>query len=203
MNLKKVSFLFLMLSCFVIFKVISLTSSKSDNVPEMVESMDKVEENIQPVLNEQANYETDDAPKNNVSSNDSIARIIIPKISLDRPLFAKNSSYNNVNRNITILKESTMPDIPNGNFILAAHSGNSNVAYFTNLKDLLAGDIVFIQYQNIQYEYAVYKIVVAEKDGTIEICRNSKDTYLTLITCKLGTNKQYVIICKQINKQKL
>lgn len=192
-----------MLSCFIGFKVISLTSNKSDNVPEIIESMDQVEENIQTVLNEPVNYENDDAPKNNASSNDDIARIIIPKINLDRPLFAKNSPYNNVNRNITILKESTMPDIPNGNFILAAHSGNSNVAYFTNLKDLLAGDIVFIQYQNIQYEYIVYKIVAVEKDGAIEICRNSKDTYLTLITCKLGTNKQYVIICKQIGKQKL
>ncbi|MEI3402428.1 MAG: hypothetical protein V8R51_09140 [Clostridia bacterium] len=42
----------------------------------------------------------------------------IPSINLERGLVAKDSYYNNVNRNIKILDKSDMPDQENGNVIL-------------------------------------------------------------------------------------
>ena len=53
-----------------------------------------------------------------------VAVIEILKINLKKGLYSKDSKKNNVN-NIEILKESDMPDIKNGNFILAGHSGTS------------------------------------------------------------------------------
>lgn len=182
-------------------KEISITGNKinikTDN------SMEQLNDND---INNNKNNDKNNIVNNiniNQNNNSYIAKIIIPKINLNKKLFSKNSPYNDVNKNIQILKESTMPDIENSNLILAAHSGNSKVAYFTKLKDLSLGDSVFIEYENYNYEYNVYKIVVVNKDGKIEMSRNSSDNYLTLITCKLGTNKQYVIICKLKNKQKI
>ena len=55
---------------------------------------------------------------------DYIAVLKIPKINLERGLVDRNSYSNNVNYNIQILSNSSMPDEKNGNVILAAHSGN-------------------------------------------------------------------------------
>ena len=45
------------------------------------------------------------------------------------------------------MKESTYPDIANGNFILAGHSGSGKVAFFKNLYKLSQDDEVSIFYQ--------------------------------------------------------
>ena len=61
-----------------------------------------------------------------------VAVIKIPKIGVEKGLCKKGTSCNNVNRNIQILNEATYPDVANGNFILAGHSGNGRTAYFKN-----------------------------------------------------------------------
>lgn len=125
-----------------------------------------------------------------------IANIKIPKINLNRGLVDKNSSLNIVDKNIQILKESSMPDSINGNLILAAHSGNSNVSYFKDLGKLIIGDNVYIQYSNQKYEYRVVNYYIVEKTGLIDIVRNINQTTLTLITCVENTNKQLIVICE-------
>lgn len=129
-------------------------------------------------------------------SSNYIAHIKIPKINLIRGLVDKNSTFNIVDKNIQILKESSMPDIVNGNLILAAHSGNSNVSYFKNLDKLIIGDNVYIEYNNQKYEYRVVNYYIVEKTGLIDIVRNIDVTTLTLITCIENTNKQLVVICE-------
>ena len=61
-----------------------------------------------------------------------IAVLKIPKIKLVRGLVDRNSYLNNIKYNVEILKDSSMPDIVNGNVILAAHSGNARISYFKN-----------------------------------------------------------------------
>ena len=64
----------------------------------------------------------------NSSEKISYAGVLeIPSIHLKRGFVSKGSSQNKVNRNITILKEASMPDVENGNFILAAHSGTAAI----------------------------------------------------------------------------
>lgn len=127
-----------------------------------------------------------------------VAVIKIPKIGLEKGLCEKDSSCNNVNKNIQILKESTYPDIANGNFILAGHSGNGRVSYFKNLNKLAQDDEISIFYQGKEYKYKVVNMYDIEKTGTANIIRNKEKTTLTLITCRHNTNKQIVVICELV-----
>ena len=96
--------------------------------------------NIQEFFNEEQNEETIqeevfvevENKKVDETNYDYIAVLEIPKINLKRGL-SQDKYYNNVNRNVEILKGSTMPNISKGNFILAGHSGSGRVAYFRNL----------------------------------------------------------------------
>lgn len=127
-----------------------------------------------------------------------VAVIKIPKIGIEKGLCEKGSSCNNVNKNIQILKESTYPDIANGNFILAGHSGNGRVSYFKNLNKLAQDDEISIFYQGKEYKYKVVNMYDIEKTGTANIIRNKEKTTLTLITCRHNTNKQIVVICELV-----
>ena len=129
-----------------------------------------------------------------------IAVVKIPKINLERGLVSIDSKYNNVNKNIQILEDSSMPDEQNGNMILAAHSGNGRNAYFKNLDKLNTDDIVSIFYNGVEYKYKIMNIYDIEKTGTAQIIRNSQKSSLTLITCREKTNKQIIVICELIEK---
>lgn len=142
---------------------------------------------------------TNDEVKTTNSLN-YIAILKIPKIGLERGLVAKDSYYNNVNRNIKILNESDMPDQENGNVILAAHSGSGRVAFFKNLDKLQIDDTVSIFYKGYEYKYRMINTYDIEKTGTAEITRNAQKSTLTLITCRHNTNKQIVIICELVEK---
>lgn len=127
-----------------------------------------------------------------------IAVLKIPKIKLERGLVEPNSYLNNVNYNIEILDESSMPDEKSGNVILAAHSGNARISYFRNLDKLSIGDDISIDYQSNTYKYKVVDTYLIDKTGTAEIIRNKNKSTLTLITCKHNTNKQIIIIAEMI-----
>ena len=127
-----------------------------------------------------------------------IAVIKIPKIGLEKGLASKGSYWNNVNRNIEILSESDMPDVENGNVILAGHSGNSGVSYFRKLNKLQNDDTVSIVYNGKEYKYKMVNSYEIEKNGYAHIVRNAEKSTLTLITCKHNTNKQIVVICELV-----
>ena len=129
-----------------------------------------------------------------------IAVVDIPKIHLKKGLFAIHHPSNHVDYNIMILKESDMPDIETGNFILAAHSGIGNVAYFRKMNQLEIGDDASIYYQGIEYVYQVINIYDVEKTGKVSIHRNFNQTTLTMITCKDGTNQQIVVVAELVEK---
>lgn len=125
-----------------------------------------------------------------------IAVLKIPKINLVRGLVDPNSYLNDINYNVQILKNSSMPDQENGNLILASHSGNARISYFRNLDKLSLGDMVSIDYRGKAYSYKVVNIYDIEKNGTAKIIRDTNKTTLTLITCRHNTQKQIVIICE-------
>lgn len=131
---------------------------------------------------------------------DYIAVLEIPKINVKKGL-SNEKYYNNVNRNVEILKQSNMPNISKGNFILAGHSGSGRVSYFRNLDKLIIGDVSYIYYGGIKYTYKVTNIYDIEKNGTATIKRDLSKTTLTLITCRHNTNKQIVVISELVNQE--
>ena len=133
------------------------------------------------------------ALKVNQTENNYLGIIDIPKIHLKRYLYKVNSSQNNVNKNIEVLKSSDMPNVKGGNLILAAHNGNSSVGHFRNLHQLSLGDQVIISYENLNYTYEISKIYDVLKTGKVAIKRDKNKTSITLITC-LGSDRQLVVI---------
>lgn len=128
-----------------------------------------------------------------------IAFLEIPSINLKQGLLSKASYYNNVNYHVEILDISDMPDVINGNLILAGHSGTSNLAYFKNLYKLDLDDIANIYYQSKVYKYSIVNIYKENKDGSINIIRDPNKTTLTLITCtKDDKTKQTIYILELI-----
>lgn len=130
-----------------------------------------------------------------------IAIIEIPKINLKAGLVEKTSKNNTVEKNIQILKESSMPNKENTYLFLAAHSGSSNISYFKNIYKLNNKDKINIYYKNIKYTYIVNNKYKDNKTGIINIPKQTK-TSLILTTCGKENNKQLIIISDLESKTK-
>ena len=166
-------------------------NEKQDSINDgLIEDYFKVEDEIIETPQKEIEEEKP-VPKEKI---DYIAVLEIPKTKLKRGIVDKNSSYNNVNRNIYTLKETTMPDEEdNSHIMLASHSGNSYISYFKNLNKLNLNDEVYFFYKNNKYVYKVIKKYEVEKTGTVKLSKkNSSD--ITLITCVSGTNNQIVLV---------
>ena len=98
-------------------------------------------------------------------SNSYIAVLEIPKIGLRKGLFFPNSKNNNVSKNIAILKPIQMPSEKNSTFILASHSGTSDVSYFNDLYKLRYKDKVYVYYNNVKYKYMINDYYEEKKTG--------------------------------------
>lgn len=122
-----------------------------------------------------------------------IGSLEIPKINLNKGFTSMDSPYNSVNKNIEVVKKSSYPDKEKGNFILAAHSGNSYLAYFRNLYQLTIGDKAYVNYKNKKYTYKIVNIYEQEKTGKIAIYRDLDKSTLTLITCTKNSHTKQTI----------
>lgn len=127
---------------------------------------------------------TEIAKENDRKANYSyIGQLLIPKINLKRGFVSKESKYNNIEYNITIANEADYPDVPMGNFILMAHSGNAYISFFDRLYKLEIGDEASVSYNAVTYNYRLTNIYNQAKTGTVAIYRNPIVKTLTLITC--------------------
>lgn len=123
----------------------------------------------------------------------------IPKIGLKRGFYGIDSRYNSIEYNVTLVKGSTMPDAPNGNLILIAHSGDAYISYFAYLWRLNVGDTAFITYNGVQYQYQIVNIYNVEKSGIVAIHRDVTKNSLTLITCtKDNDHSQTIYIAERV-----
>ena len=133
-----------------------------------------------------------------------IGTLEIPKINLSKGFTDINSKYNTVNKNIQVVETSTYPDVDKGNFIIAAHSGSSYLAYFKNLYKLNLGDMAFVNYNNKRYAYKIVDIYEQEKTGQIAIYRDTNKTTMTLVTCtKDSKTKQTIYILELVNVENI
>ena len=112
-----------------------------------------------------------------------IGYLEIPKIGFRRGFYNIDSNLNTVESNIEIIKGSDMPNITNGNLIIAGHSGTGWKAFFNKLYKLEIGDEAIVTYSGINYKYKITNIYKEKNTGTVSIKRNYDKTTLTLITC--------------------
>ena len=88
-----------------------------------------------------------------------------------------------------------------GNFILYAHSGNSNVAYFRNLNKVKINDTINVYLNGIKYTYIVSNIYDIEKTGKAGIIKTNNDKVITLITCNQNKEGYQTIVIGKIEKE--
>lgn len=122
-----------------------------------------------------------------------LAKLEIKKLGINQYIYNLNSDYNTVEKNITILEESVLPEHENSIIFLAAHSGNSKISYFNNLGNLKPDDIIHFHYNNYKYSYQVVNIYEEDKNGYIGVHKNDKKQ-LILTTCSTKNKKKQLIV---------
>lgn len=173
---------------FILFhfeKILEVKNDIYNSIQQEIYKENVKKETNKVVVNVNVDYVTMNKKEN---SNETytpnyIAFLEIDKINLRQGILEKNNYYNYVDYHVQILDVSDYPDKINGNFILAGHSGTSNVAYFKNLYKLEINDTAKVYYQNKIYNYKIVNIYQENKDGSINIYRDTNKSTMTLITC--------------------
>ena len=116
--------------------------------------------------------------ENNGSFNksNSYGFLIIPSLNMTYGFYDTQSKLNDVNKNVALIDS----NIEN-TYILAAHSGMGNLAYFNDLKYLRKKDKIYLKFENKTLEYEVVNIRSNIKNGKIRI--KNKENQLILTTC--------------------
>lgn len=116
--------------------------------------------------------------ENNGSFNKSnyYGFLIIPSLNMTYGFYDTQSKLNDVNKNVALIDS----NIEN-TYILAAHSGMGNLAYFNDLKYLRIKDKIYLKFENKTLEYEVVNIRSNIKNGKIKI--KNKENQLILTTC--------------------
>ena len=102
----------------------------------------------------------------------------IPKIRLKRGFYGVDSRYNNIKYNVAMVEGTDLPDVPQGNLILMAHSGDS--------------------YNGGSYHYQIVNIYEVVKNGVVSIRRDKSKNTLTLITCTKDNNETQTIYIAEL-----
>lgn len=84
-----------------------------------------------------------------------------------------------------------------GNIGLAAHNRGYKVNYFSRIKELEKGDLIYYQYNDFKKVYEVEKEkIILDTDWSL--LENTEENYLTLITCLENVpQKRRCIIAKE------
>lgn len=170
---------------------------------------EKIEEQINDIKNNEKkdNNSTDNNDKNNSSTtssskDDYLGRLMIPKINFNRSFYKIDSVYNDVDKNIQVMKGSSLPDVDGGNLIIAGHSGNVWFSFFKNLYKLKKGNNAYVYYNDTKYTYKVVDIYNVKKNGKVTVKRDRTKRTMTLITCtKNSKTLQTVYILEQIDEE--
>lgn len=139
---------------------------------------------------------------NNTNDNPYVGVLEIPQINLQKGFYDLNNKNNNVNKNIQLLKNSTMPNENGSLLVIASHSGNGKKAFFKNLYKLHINDAIKLYYKDMVYFYEVKKIDNVKKNGHIYLDKEYENT-LVLTTCSYQKNKQLVVMASLVGQKKL
>lgn len=198
-NLKTIGKLLILLSLATLlsYKIYNYYYEKKDAdvINSYIEETSRIieEENIAVPLEE---------TKNEIKKVDIkyTAVLEIPSINLKRGVVDSAKNFNSINYAISVDKHSNYPNKV-GNFILYAHSGNSNISYFKKLIDVEINDNVFVYYKGIKYNYKIFNKYNIEKNGTVNVLSSNENKYITLITCNQKRKGYQVVLVGKLVEQ--
>lgn len=184
------------LTCCLFYNVYNYFKEEKE-----VEIADNYIEETKVIDDEEIITENDTQKKESIKQEINYTAVIeIPSINLKRGVVDSTSNFNSINYAISVDKNSNYPD-KEGNFILYAHSGNSNISFFKNLNKVGINDVVYIYHNGVKYEYKILDKYDIAKTGKAEIYLTNTEKYITLITCNQNKKGyQVVLIGKLFNK---
>lgn len=167
---------------------------------------EKVEEQIKEIIDDKNIEDNKDTTNKDTvtdtSKDDYLGRLMIPKINFNRSFYKIDSQYNDVDKNIQVMKGSSLPDVDGGNLIIAGHSGNVWYSFFKNLYKLKIGNNAYVYYNDTKYTYKIVDIYNVKKNGTVTVKRDRTKRTMTLITCtKNSKTLQTIYILEQIEEE--
>lgn len=167
----------------------SLDNQNNDDVNDYIDATSIVND----ITKDEIQNETNNQSKNKNKQLEYTAVLEIPKINLKRGVVDSTKNFSSINYAISVDSNSNYPD-DNGNFILYAHSGNSNIAFFHNINKLEKGDNIYVYYGGIKYYYKIIRKYNIEKTGKAKVIDLKDDKYITLITCNQQRNNYQIVI---------
>ena len=121
--------------------------------------------------------------------------IEIPAINVYLPI------YHGVGKDILAIGVGHLPETslpvggPNTHAVLAGHSGMSNARLFTDLPDLVKGDVFYIHVYNRTLTYTVDQIKTVVPTDTRDLVIVPDEDYVTLVTCTpYGVNSHRLLV---------
>ena len=130
--------------------------------------------------------------KNEVSLDKSeyYGYLIIPSIDMTYGFYDIQNELNSVDKNVTLIDAKVK-----NTYVLAAHSGTGNLAYFNDLKYLKEYDEIYLKFEDKILEYEVVNIKSEKKNGKIKI--RNQENQLILTTCdQIRKGNQLIIEAK-------
>jgi sortase A len=158
----------------------------------------------QPTIGESSDYATgasysqnDDQYRSllNMTDDGIMARILIPKISVDMPVY-HGTSDSVLNKGAGHLYGTSLPvHANNTNIVFSAHSGQISAAMFLRLGELRHGDFLYAQSFGITNGYRVDRVeVVQPRDADLYRVKQGEER-LTLMTCwPVGINTERLVV---------
>jgi len=189
--MKKVGYVLIIIALstmsFLLIKKIEIKEEEKNNVEEYLDitSTKKIEKKKE-----------DDVKKETSSSYREInytAILEIPSINLKSGVVDNTKNFDSIRYAISVDNSSNYPD-KNGNFILYAHSGNSNMSFFRNLNKVNINDRINVYFNGIKYKYKIIKKYDIEKSGTASVLSSKENKYITLITCNQERKGYQVVV---------
>lgn len=196
--MKKIAVFLIILSLIILLgyfiNIVSLKKESSEKINQYIEETSVIEDAIEEdtsIIVEQ------EKPKSNKIHYTAILEI--PVINLKEGLVNVTKNFNSINYAISVDQKSNYPD-QMGNFILYAHSGNSNIAFFKHLDKVSKDDDIYVYYSGMKYHYKIYDKYNIEKTGVTKINNSKNAKYITLITCnQKKKGYQIVVLGKLVN----
>lgn len=130
-----------------------------------------------------------------INKTDVMASVEIPKLNENLPIY-HGTSTEVLKKGIGHLQSSSLPVGGTGTHaVLTGHSGLSSQKLFSDLDNLVIGDVFYIHVLNRTLAYQIDNIAVVLPTQTDLLQIDSKKDYVTLITCTpFGVNSHRLLV---------
>ncbi len=131
----------------------------------------------------------------NLSNNGVMASIEIPKINVKLPIYHGTSDFV-LHKGVGHLQQTSLPVGGIGTHsVLTGHTGLSAARLFTDLDQLIEGDVFYIESLGETMAYKVDQIKIVLPNVTDDLRINPREDYVTLVTCTpYGVNSHRLLV---------